>query len=151
MVLGFQDGVPRGKWQSFLLVSEENAWGGKASVEARGWSALIGQPCGFWVIRKVVGELSQVKTLGFMVFVSVSPFPIAHSRSFLNVYWRKWMNEFLTWNVFISAQRLWHSLRHFSLPTQARDFAVYLLRGHSVWAYLKGTDTWKNMVKILNP
>lgn len=73
VVLGFQDGVPRGNGQSFLLVPEENAWGGKASAEARGWSAVVGQPCGFCVIRKVVGDCPRSKTVDFMVFVSVSP------------------------------------------------------------------------------
>lgn len=65
MVLGFQNGAPRGKWQSFLLVLDENSWEEVLWLRPGRWRTVVGQLCG--VAERLVcyqkggGELSQVK------------------------------------------------------------------------------------------
>lgn len=115
MVLGVQKDVPRGKWQSFLFVPDKNSWEDGLWLRPGAWSPVVGQPCcsgeGFVCYQKGGGELSQVKNHRLhciCLFPHTSPELLAHNRDFLNVYWRKWMNdESLPWNVSLSTQKSW--------------------------------------------
>lgn len=103
MVLGFQKGVPRDKWQSFLFVPDKNSsdWG--QGLVPSCWPALWLWARAYLISEKGCGIVPGQKPEA-TVYLSLLPHPspklLAHSRSFLNVYWRKWMNnESLPWNV----------------------------------------------------
>lgn len=86
------------------------------------WSTVVGQPChpgeGLLYYQRSGGELSQARNHWLhctCLFPQTSAELLAFSRSFLNVCWRKgmnqcgdeWMNESWTWNVSFSAQKFW--------------------------------------------
>lgn len=73
MVLGFQKGVPRHKWQSFLFVPDKNSsdWGQGRGARLSASPVALGE--GLSDIRKGMGHCPRSKTRGYCVFVSVTP------------------------------------------------------------------------------